>query len=169
MAAQTRGGHPLEITRADTETGIIEAHEASQQPDRNVITGAIGAHEDVTPDVYEGPTSPGDIFLLTTDGVHGVLGAQELGVLSAAGPCDEIARGILQRAIGAGTRDNATVAVVRVGGDAATEPGSELDRILRQPLNPNRTRGFSRSARLLWLLAAAAGVGGLALWALSRG
>lgn len=80
----------------------------------HVITRAIGIGKRVEPTVSRVEIAPGDVFLLTTDGVHGVLDDDELGDLLDHLAPREAAEHVVRRAIDAGSRDNATAIVIRV-------------------------------------------------------
>jgi len=71
------------------------------------------------------PLEPGDVLLLTTDGVHVVLGSvgvQE--VLVELGPqvaAEHLSQELVRRALALGSRDNCTAAVVVVPGGAGAD------------------------------------------------
>ena len=71
------------------------------------------------------PLEPGDVLLLTTDGVHDVLGSvgvQE--VLVELGPqvaAEHLSQELVRRALALGSRDNCTAAVVVVPGGAGAD------------------------------------------------
>lgn len=78
-----RGGELVQLSEDHTvvagyvRDGIIEAAEAETHPQRNLLTQAMGMNS-VQPDVFEGDVEQGDRYLLTSDGVHGVINAAEL-------------------------------------------------------------------------------------------
>jgi serine/threonine protein phosphatase PrpC len=80
----------------------------------HVITRAIGIGKKLEPTVSRVALLAGDVFLLTTDGVHGVLDDDELGDLLAQLSPREAAHHVVTRAIDVGSRDNATAIVIRV-------------------------------------------------------
>ncbi len=79
----------------------------------HVVTRAVGIGKSIQPTVTRHEVSAGDVFLLTTDGVHGVLDDDELGDLLGHLPPRDAAKHLVARAIEAGSRDNATAIVVR--------------------------------------------------------
>ncbi len=146
--------HSLVQERVDA--GLITAAEAARQPDRNVLTRAIGTTAEVEPYLAEDEVLPGDGFVLTSDGVHG---AVEEAQLVAAGDADDpadAARRLVEEAVARGTRDNATVAVGRVEAAATAESLEALERVLaysppdHAPPKPRSVGGGTR-----WLLAGA--------------
>ncbi len=54
------------------DAGELSQADASVHPMRNVITRALGAHEELKVDTCHGPIEPGDRLVLATDGVTGV-------------------------------------------------------------------------------------------------
>lgn len=64
--------------------GLLTQKEAAQHTYRNVITRALGVKPQVTSDIRTVKVQSGDIFLLCTDGLHGLLGpADFLGELKS--------------------------------------------------------------------------------------
>lgn len=86
-----RGGKLMQLSEDHTvvaqyvRDGIIEPQEAETHPQRNLLTQAMGMNS-VDPDVFEGEVMPGDRFLMTSDGVHGVINAAELESIMAKAP-----------------------------------------------------------------------------------
>jgi protein phosphatase len=87
---------------------------------RNVIIRSLGPDPEVEIDI-EGPhpLSPGDIFLLCSDGLTGVVTPQEIGAIVSALPLEDAARLLVHLANLRGGPDNITVLIVRVPGGAA--------------------------------------------------
>jgi serine/threonine protein phosphatase PrpC len=98
------------------DSGILAEDEARDHPQRNIITRALG---DIDGDaglvgVREGRLSPGETFLLCTDGLHGLLGDEEIRRIAvSAGSPQEMADALVQAALNAGGTDNVTVIAVR--------------------------------------------------------
>jgi len=55
------------------DAGYLTPEQARSHPYSNVITRCVGANSDVMPDVYLGTVKPGDLFLLASDGLTGML------------------------------------------------------------------------------------------------
>jgi PPM family protein phosphatase len=92
------------------ESGITP----EQHPLRNVLTNVLGAREDADIHITERELTHGQMLLLCTDGVHGVLDDDELCVIMSAGrDPDAIAKAVVAAAFDRGSRDNATAIVVR--------------------------------------------------------
>jgi protein phosphatase len=97
---------------------------------KNVIIRSLGPDAEVEVDI-EGPhpVQPGDIFLLCSDGLTGVVTPQEIGAVVTAMPAEVAVRLLVHMANLRGGPDNITVMIVRVpggrGGDAASGPGKK--------------------------------------------
>jgi serine/threonine protein phosphatase PrpC len=97
----------------------ISEAEASTHPYRHVLTRALGAAEDVKADVNRVDVRPGDVYLLCSDGVSGMLSEPEIEAI-ASGHHDDpeaLCRDLIVAANQAGGKDNATVIVVRCAAD----------------------------------------------------
>ena len=80
----------------------------------NVVTRALGAHEQGRPELRTLDLADGDLYLLCSDGLSGVLGDDELARLLAATPIESVADVLVDAAHTAGSKDNITAIVVRV-------------------------------------------------------
>ncbi len=97
------------------DAGFLTMEQARYHPYSNVITRCVGAGERVEPDVYEGETRAGDLFLVASDGLTGMVDDRRLQQLllarsSPAGMVDAL----IAEANGRGGLDNITAVVVRV-------------------------------------------------------
>jgi len=91
------------------DPGIIRSH-----PMRNALTSVVGSRPEVDVHVSERPLRRDELLLLTTDGVHGVLGDSNL--VRECRSCDDlqgIAARLVHAAITTGSRDNCTAVVAR--------------------------------------------------------
>jgi protein phosphatase len=82
---------------------------------RRALTRAVGAENDVTASMAEMPVPAGMRLLLCSDGLHGVIGIEELDSQAFSGTPDAVAERLVAQAIDAGTRDNVSVLVVDIG------------------------------------------------------
>lgn len=93
--------------------GIILASEARRHPYRSRISRALGTPQADAMDVCEHGTRSGDVYLLSSDGLHDVI--EEREIRKAIG--DDLgrsARRLIDLANAAGGPDNITVALCRV-------------------------------------------------------
>ena len=116
---RVRDGRIAQITKdhslvqAKLDAGLITAEQAAQATYRNVITRAVGVDPAVDPDVGEGDLATGDTFVLTTDGVHGVLPSSLILDLASGYEPRAVAESLVREALRRHTSDNATAAVIR--------------------------------------------------------
>jgi serine/threonine protein phosphatase PrpC len=83
---------------------------------RSRVTRAVGLDEHVHPDYASGELRPGDVFALTSDGVHGAIRATRFADLlkGTAGDAQAVSEALVGAAVEAGTRDNASALVIKV-------------------------------------------------------
>jgi len=88
-----------------------------RHPMRHVLTMAIGANGPLTVNCYSVPLESGALVLMCSDGLHGVVDADELQRMLETGrsgaPLDEICRQLVEAAKAAGGPDNVTVILLR--------------------------------------------------------
>jgi serine/threonine protein phosphatase PrpC len=60
------------------EKGVLTEEEAKFHEWRNLITRALGTRPQVAPDLVEISVQRGDIFVISTDGLHGVVSPEEI-------------------------------------------------------------------------------------------
>lgn len=116
--------------------GLLTTKEAETHPRRNVLQRSMGVAEDVEIDI-RGPYElhDGDVFILCSDGLHGVVKEEELLDVAKL-PIEEAADEFLRRALDRGAPDNVTVIVARV------EPATDADPVIQekfddtQPVEP---------------------------------
>ncbi len=81
---------------------------------KNVITRALGMQDSVAVDLVSDEPQLGDVYLLCSDGLSGMLtDDQILGVVSSGADTNEICRRLIQRANELGGEDNITALVIR--------------------------------------------------------
>jgi protein phosphatase len=118
---RVRDGALTQLTRDDSWVsaalgeGILNSGDVEHHPLRNVITKAVGARDTIDLDVVEHPLQPGDLVMLCSDGLHGMLSDEELGriLLSSPGSLEDATARLLDAANEAGGRDNVTVVLLR--------------------------------------------------------
>ena len=97
---------------------------------KNVIIRSLGPDPEVEVDI-EGPhpVAPGDVFLLCSDGLTGVVHPQEIGAVVTAMSPEDAARLLVHMANLRGGPDNITVMIIQVpGGSTGSEPGKKAAR-----------------------------------------
>lgn len=102
-------------------TQLTQDHTLGQHAFQNGLTRAIGLDESVRVDYFSGDLQVHDVFVLTSDGVHGVLSARQIQQFALEGTPQQAADAMVSKALASGGRDNATALVLRIKGlDAAT-------------------------------------------------
>jgi protein phosphatase len=117
-----RDGDLIRLTRDHSLVGELVARgklteeQAESHPQRSVITRALGAYPDVEVDIEAFPARSGDVFLLCSDGLTGMVGEPALKALleEADRSLEETGRTLIAAANEAGGRDNITVILFRL-------------------------------------------------------
>ena len=120
-----RRGKLEQLTLDDSWAATILAHDPrvkpadlAHHPMRNVLTNVLGAREQVDVHLAERDLESGDVMLLCSDGLHGVLDLDQLRIiLQNTTDVDATARSLVATAIENGARDNVTALVVRYEAD----------------------------------------------------
>jgi len=100
------------LVRKYLREGVIDSEEAEGHPQGHVLTQAMGVSR-VEPDLFEGRLREGDRFLLTSDGLHGVLEEAEIAdILKQSQGPDQAGRDLLEMVEQRRGDDDATVVVV---------------------------------------------------------
>ena len=88
---------------------------------KNVITRALGMHDQVQVDTKVDVPHPGDVYVLCSDGLSGMLTDQEIAeIVSGAGSdLEGAAKKLIERANEHGGEDNVTAVVVQVADEGA--------------------------------------------------
>lgn len=149
LTALALQGHTWTVAHiGDTRAWLLRAGELQQltqdhaidHPDfRSQLTRAVGLDLAVRADYLQGELQTGDIFMLTTDGVHGVLRPEQIRALLATAPAQLASEAVVRAALEAGSQDNVTALVMQVLG---LEPVRLQDTLLqaRQLPVPPRMR-----------------------------
>jgi protein phosphatase len=116
------------------DAGFLTPEQARYHPYSNVITRCVGASPEVEPDVYRGEMRAGDLFLVASDGLTGMVDDRRLQtlLLSRATP-DRKVHILISEANGRGGLDNITAIVIEVAevGDTPDTPTGEMEPLNR--------------------------------------
>jgi PPM family protein phosphatase len=97
------------------DAGLLTPDQARVHPYSNVITRCVGAGVDVAPDIYFGSLEMGDILLLASDGLTGMLEDEQLvNILQSNGGPQAWVDRMVAEANRRGGLDNITAIVVRI-------------------------------------------------------
>jgi serine/threonine protein phosphatase PrpC len=122
-----RGGDMIPITEDHSlvaelvRSGDLTRDQAAEHPQKNLITRALGADEEVDVDTAILPIEAGDRILLCSDGLSDMVSEAGISEILVESPDDpeKAARDLLSAALDAGGNDNITVVVVDVKGQPA--------------------------------------------------
>lgn len=107
------------VVQEMVDAGLIDASQAEDHPESNVITRAVGFRESPRPDVWMLPLRPGMRLLLCSDGLTKEVDDRRLRRFLAHGSsAAETADDLMDAALAAGGRDNVTVVVIDVAAPA---------------------------------------------------
>jgi protein phosphatase len=98
------------------QQGVLTRTEAERHPLKNVITRALGSGIAPDVDLVEETMQPGDVLLLCSDGLTGMLTDTEITAILKRwdGGGENLCRLLVEAAVTAGGEDNVTVAVVLI-------------------------------------------------------
>ncbi|MCR4669075.1 MAG: Stp1/IreP family PP2C-type Ser/Thr phosphatase [Clostridia bacterium] len=115
------GGVLRQITEDHTyvnalvKAGVISKDQAMKHEDKNMITKAIGAENDVEPDIFELELMDGDCVLLCTDGLYGEVKEEDIaGIFAKGGSMTDTCAELVDAANDGGGSDNITVICIKV-------------------------------------------------------
>jgi serine/threonine protein phosphatase PrpC len=94
--------------------GALTKEEARTHEKRNVITRCIGTQDDVEIDLFTEPVQDGDILVLCTDGLVGVVTDEEIASIVTQYNSQESTARLIARANENGGPDNITAIIVHV-------------------------------------------------------
>jgi protein phosphatase len=123
-AYRLREGELEQLTRDHSlvaelqRSGQLSPEAAEHHPQRSIITRALGPEPDVEVDTYTVPGREGDVFLLCSDGLTGMISDDEMAsILRRAGSLGEAADSLIRAANQSGGKDNITVVLFSLGED----------------------------------------------------
>jgi len=119
------------------DAGFLTPEQARYHPYSNVITRCVGASQDVEPDIYRGEVKIGDVFLVASDGLTGMVDDRRLQtlLLSRTTP-DRKVHQLIQEANGRGGLDNITAIVVEVADVDGQRSDTPTGPMTTQPRTP---------------------------------
>ncbi len=93
--------------------GKLNAEEARTWPRKNVLTRAIGVHDNPELEMKSGTLESGDIFVLCTDGLTTHVEDHEILAIAAQHPPQEACDLLIELTLSRGALDNVTVVAVQ--------------------------------------------------------
>jgi serine/threonine protein phosphatase PrpC len=98
------------------QNGIISSAEAETHPQRHILTAALGAGGEVSPEAPPQPIAlqKGDVLVLCTDGLWSLLSENEIQTIVAGNEPPQACQALIKLTKDRGGPDNITVQVIRV-------------------------------------------------------
>ena len=116
-------GRLTQLTRDDTWAATVIAAQPGSDPTappksmRHVLTNVVGARDQAEVRLSEHDLTGGEMILLCSDGLHGVLDDRTIeGMLGGGGTPSDIVTRLIEAALTGGARDNVTAVVARYDG-----------------------------------------------------
>jgi serine/threonine protein phosphatase PrpC len=135
-----RSGEILQLTRDHSlvAEALLERPDLSETDlaylPRNVITRALGIASSVDVDLRAEHVEIGDVFLLCSDGLHGLVSDKDIAASIEGNPAlTDACAALIAQANAAGGKDNITVVLIRI------EEGEEVRRSVLPPSLPPST------------------------------
>lgn len=126
-----RGGVLTQLTKdhsyvqEQVDAGRLSPEEARVHPYANVITRCVGSNGDVVPDLFLGTLEAGDLLLLASDGLTGMLEDEDLRtVMSSGDSLETMVDRLIADANRRGGLDNITVVLVQI--EEVSPPTGEM-------------------------------------------
>ena len=135
-----RGGGVQQVTEDHTvfnellKRGKLSREQIEKVGHKNAITRAVGVYERVDVDTLMIEVLPGDQFLLASDGLTGYLETTEELTSYVAKDGDSATKALVDLAKGRGGKDNITVVLVRLGGEAKDDERAKRLALKREVL-----------------------------------
>ena len=102
------------LINEQVRAGLLTEDQARAMLGRNVITRSVGYERDVHPDIIERSLNAGEIFLLCSDGLSGMVSDEKICEIMNNHPPEKIARLCMDQALANGGDDNITVVVLQI-------------------------------------------------------
>jgi protein phosphatase len=92
--------------------GVMNEEQVKQLIGRNVITRSVGFEREVAPDIIEREIKAGEIFLLCSDGLSGLVTDQQISEILNNNNPEKAVKECVDQALANGGHDNVTVMIV---------------------------------------------------------
>jgi len=110
------------------DEGLLTEEQAEHHPNSNIISRSLGGRPEVEVEFTDAPMAiqDGDLFVLCSDGLHGLVTEMEIARIAAAMPPAEAVRKLIARANEEGGHDNITAEIVLIGTQGAAPDRFEI-------------------------------------------
>lgn len=93
--------------------GVMSEEQVRQFVGRNVITRSVGYERDVYPDIIEREIKPGEVFLLCSDGLSGLVDDEAIAKILRGHSIEKVVKACVDKALENGGDDNVTVLLLQ--------------------------------------------------------
>jgi len=123
-AYRFRDGRLEQLTKDHTwvqervDAGILSADNARNHPYSSILTRVLGTEEDVEADMIDVSMQPGDLYLICSDGLSGMVDDERIAeLLGADSSIAEKSAELIRAAYDGGGQDNISAVLVRILAD----------------------------------------------------
>jgi serine/threonine protein phosphatase PrpC len=114
--------HDHSLVEEFVRQGKLTPAEAEVHPQRSIITRALGPEPEVEVDTYTHSGRDGDVYLLNSDGLTGMINEEKVAeILRDRESLEDAAEKLIAAANANGGKDNITVVLFRLGEDGEDE------------------------------------------------
>jgi protein phosphatase len=119
--------HDHSLVEEFVRQGKLTPAEAEVHPQRSIITRALGPEPEVEVDTYTHSGRDGDVYLINSDGLTGMINEQKVAeILRDRESLEDAAEKLIAAANENGGKDNITVVLFRLGSDG-DEPDEDYE------------------------------------------
>jgi serine/threonine protein phosphatase PrpC len=110
--------------------GKLSAEAAEVDPRRSIITRALGPEPTVDVETFSYPAKDGDVYLLCSDGLTGMVSEDRMAeILRARSSLEQAARQLVDEANAGGGKDNITVVLFKLAEETAAGLAEDSDTL----------------------------------------
>src|SRR4051812_44630243 len=118
--------HDHSLVEEFVRQGKLTPEEAEVHPQRSIITRALGPEPDVEVDTYTHSGRDGDVYLLNSDGLTGMINEEQVAeILRERESLEDAAEKLIAAANENGGKDNITVVLFRLGSDGEDDESGD--------------------------------------------
>lgn len=134
------------------DEGLLEESEMENHPDKNVILRSLGVKPQVEVDISYAPIAPGDIYLVCSDGLSGLVSPDEMlkvvkTGLSTHGNPRKVCEQLVDLANKYGGHDNITVQLLKVVSTETATTDTTPGQTVTQSFTPDQVAQSIAQAR----------------------
>ena len=131
--------------RGDDFECLTRDHRVNVSREQSYLSRAMGIDSILDIDYRRVSLRQGDLFLMSTDGVHDYLSPERLRALLRQdfASLDEMAAAIIGQALDNGSHDNVTAQVVRIDALPSQDANEVIERLTRLPFPPHLGPGMT--------------------------